>query len=478
MTEFGQISRFPGDGHPEDKPDKPLDGGNDKEDSKQVINPKGIHAEFLEMKAYYLKYEYREKDMTWGISMILICTLLIVICLVLNMTVFKFYRKKAKNDVVSLLYSLMSFADIMVAVGATLTVACLILYLALNLETKDRDFVYPSVEYLCYSSFFISSIAIRISIFLNAMLSIVRTIMIRDPFSEPNKRGICLALGLATFFWTMMTAGEVYTQKTINIELHWSAYVKEKRARFTEEDAKNRKQYLYMWYYIYTSAAGFYHIVEFFDNKLPWSIGLYDRTDKMGKIAAQDVIEQCALYGTFLIAFIVPCLIAIACLILKAIYLKKSNIDGTENNNKKVTNTIIMLTLVFVICNTINIVIISVAMFYPDWMESGSSEATAQEDLHRGETSKASRLETDDPTRGNRTALTTSTRMETNDEVIIRFYRTMFAVQQLLPLLNSAVSPMILIWRGSALKTFFQTMFCKRPQMSFSSRLSQRTVSQ
>ena len=90
------------------------------------------------MKAYYLKYEYREQDVIWGVSMILICILLIAICMSLNMHVFRFYRKKFKQDVVALLYSLLSLADILVATGSFVTVICLVLYLTLDLERNAR----------------------------------------------------------------------------------------------------------------------------------------------------------------------------------------------------------------------------------------------------------------------------------------------------------------------------------------------------
>ena len=245
--------------------------------------------------------------------MIILCILLIIICLSFNITVFKFYKKKTREDVVSLIYSLLSFTDISVAVGTSFTVICLIQYLALDMKEKEKGFVYSSVKYSCYISFFISSIAVRISIFLNAMLSVVRTIMIRDPFSQPSKVGIYMALIVMTVFWTLLTTGEVYTQEVINIEQHWSDYEHDLQseinlAESAEEDAKNRKQYLYL----------------------------------------------AALYGTFFIAFVGPCIVSIVCLIIviQAAYLRKPSVAGSENNNKKVTNTIMMLTVVFVITRT------------------------------------------------------------------------------------------------------------------------------
>ena len=393
-----------------------------KDEKVQGCDTKGINAQFLSMTAYYLKWEYKDRDMAWGISMILLCTLLIVICFFLNLTVFKFYRKKARDDVVSLIYSFLSFADILVAVGASITVICLIQYLALDMEEKGRDFVYPSVEYFSYISFFISSIAVRISIFLNAMLSIVRTIMIRDPFSQPSKVGICTAVGLMTFLWLFLTVGEIYTIDFIGIEYHWTRYTNSTPCDPPKEDSENRKQYLYLWYFIYTSATGYNFIMESLGDKLHWSAGLYSAGSADSK-SVQDICERTSLYGTFCVAFVVPCIVSIVCLIIQSAYLRKPSIGGSENNNnnKKVTNTIMMLTTVFVFCNAVNIIIISIAMFHKSWFMDEDSKGGV-----------------------------------TSDDDIINFYRSMFAVLQLLPLINSTLSPVVLIWRGSALKEYIK----------------------
>ena len=84
------------------------------------------------------------------------------------------------------------------------------------------------------------------------------------------------------------------------------------------------------------------------------------------------------------------------------------------------------------ICNALNIVIISIAMF-KDWFLGSSSNVLKN------------------PLTGSYVML--------DDGAIIRFYRTMFAVQQILPLLNSTLSPMILVWRGSALRQKIEEVY-------------------
>ena len=151
-------------------------------DDNATRNPgscgKGINAEFMNFNAYYMKYTYREDDIPWAASMIVLCLVLIITCFLLNGIVSNFFRKK-RAEVVSLIYFLLSLADILLSIGSCLTVACLILYINLDMELKEWDYVAPEMEYLCFVAFFISSIAIRLSIFLNVVLTVVRTIMIR-----------------------------------------------------------------------------------------------------------------------------------------------------------------------------------------------------------------------------------------------------------------------------------------------------------
>ena len=79
-----------------------------------------VKAEFMRFKATSLQYDYRDKDMGWGVSMVVLCLPLIALCLVLNALVFWYYKRKASSDIVALLYSLMSCTDMAVGVGAIL----------------------------------------------------------------------------------------------------------------------------------------------------------------------------------------------------------------------------------------------------------------------------------------------------------------------------------------------------------------------
>ena len=69
----------------------------------------GVNAEFLSVVAIFQKYSYREDDLVWGWGMVVLCILLVIVCFVLNGVVLKFYFKK-REDVVCLIYSLLSLA--------------------------------------------------------------------------------------------------------------------------------------------------------------------------------------------------------------------------------------------------------------------------------------------------------------------------------------------------------------------------------
>ena len=94
-------------------------------------------------------------------------------------------------------------------------------------------------------------------------------------------------------------------------------------------------------------------------------------------------------------------------------------ISGVPNSNKEVTVTIILLTVVFVFCNTVTITFAMVCA-YTDVIAVHEIE---DEDV-----------------------------VIKDDATIKSLYRLLFFFQQVLPLLNSTLNPVILIWRGAALR--------------------------
>ena len=376
----------------------------------------GFNIEFMDVVAYSLSYANRNSDLVWGVLVITISLVFIVCSITLNWFVFTFYLKKAGRDLVSMMYTLLSGCDIIVSLGGLLSVISLILYLSIDMEEEPRDKVYPAVSGFCISSFVISSISIRMSVALNALLSLVRTIMIKNPFAVIPKKGILILLSLIFIFWGLLIVGDVFALRDINIEIHWSKAFEardDNNVTYDESILSTPKQNLYFWYYIFNSLAGYYHIIEFLSTRLPWALNLWAPPSSKIQIA-----ELYLPYVMFVLAYFIATVVSLVCLVVQAVHLKKSQFSNEKN--KEVTITIVLLTIAFVICNIASIIYITIEVetFEHNYDENG------------------------DPIASKDTAK------------IQEFYRGMFVFQQMVPLLNSALSPMILIWRGSRLKDY------------------------
>ena len=186
-------------------PDSGKVQSGDVHSGKQILGS-GVNAEFVDFVAFYLKYTYRELDLPWIVPIIVICSGMVMLCITLNSFVFSFYWKKVK-EVVPMIYTVLSLTDMGVSIGHLLNLICLGLYLSLDMEYKDRGYVYPQMKYSTYIAFFVSGIAIRTSVFLNVILTVVRTITIYNPFRSINRSAIKISLGIFLVFWLVLSYG-------------------------------------------------------------------------------------------------------------------------------------------------------------------------------------------------------------------------------------------------------------------------------
>ena len=366
----------------------------------------GIHAEFMEFYAYYMKYTYRLADQSWGISMVVVMIFLIIFCFLMNGLVFCFYKRKSKK-IVAFIYAVLSFTDMAVAFGSCFTVSTIILYLSIDLSNRQMNYVYQPLAILCHVSFFVSAFPTRMSIILNTILTVVRTIMILNPFREIHRMVVYISLGVVAAFWMFLINGELYTMEGM-INTQWDNFIGHSKAQ-TEESSMNRKQNLYMWYLIFTSLAGNHHMIHILGATLPSSVSLHGED-------VEELAEKVCGYFMFTITFIIPSFVATACLVVQAVALRKSSIGRVKNRNGVVTITIIMLTVLLLVCNSTTVIFCTIA---------GYTSVFAKKGL---------------PVK--------------DDQEIMTFYRLMFVFQQVLPLINSTLSPVILIWRGADLKDY------------------------
>ena len=394
---------------------------------------KGMHAEFMEFYAYYLKYTYRSEDLPWGILMIVLFFFMIILCTLMNGMVYTFYKTRV-NEIVAFIYTILSFTDITVAFGSCMTAATLILYLTIDLSLTEMSYVNKYLQIMCYLTFFVSAITIRMSILLSTILTLVRTIMICNPFKVFKKQPINITILVVATLWVLVITGEVYVTEEL-IKKEWATFLQSSKL-LTEEDFMNRKQNLYMWYYILTSLAGNYHAIHFLGDTLPYSVGLHGASvEDSGHI--EDAAEKICGYFMFSVTFVIPSIIVIICLVIQACALQKSALKGVTNRNRDVTYTIILLAIIFLICNSATVIFCSIAAYTSVF----AIEGTAVKD----------------------------------DKEIMTFYRLTFIFQQMLPLVNSTLNPMILIWRGQALKRFARMMRIRVKQVLFTKTVTLRS---
>lgn len=369
----------------------------------------GLKLEFMSFYGFSIGYDFRSRDLTFGILMICIFLVFITIGCFLNGVVVMFYKSKSKDDTVSLVYTMLACADIAVSIGSTITMITLILYLSIDMKEMSPNHVIWSMTSLAYASFVVSGFSIRISIILNVILSVIRTVMISNPFRQIQRKVVIAVLVALCVIWILLICTDVSRIRSNVIDKHWDkVFDKSNNLKAGVGDVtpgllhKARKQYMFLWSLVYTATPGQTILLEILAGK-----GM--------SYSWRETAEIVIPFTLFTITFIIPTIIAITCLVLQYTYLRRSRIttNSPSASTSEVTTTIVLLTTLFVVSNTITIIYTSV------------------------------------------TAV--KVRCELEDE-LMGFYRGMFVADHLVPLLNSAFSPMILIWRGRAIRIMLKRM--------------------
>ena len=158
----------------------------------------------------------------------------------------------------------------------------------------------------------------RVSVFVNLLLSVARTIKIRNPFSHVNMRAALISVAIYTVIWLIVTI---------------------------------------------------YDLVETLGTKKSEKLGQYYEEMKLGATIAgilytnydepNEATGDTSYYGAsllfilMLIPFIIPSLISLICLILLSCSLRRAPpSEGSAVRQKHVTVTVTWLTLVFVVCTS------------------------------------------------------------------------------------------------------------------------------
>ena len=220
--------------------------------------------------------------------------------IILNIFVINFYRKN-ELTVVPLLYTFIASADILSALAAVHQFTALFLYLHNTLGKKglnDNAVVFYSVLQISY----------RCSVFFNLVLAVSRTVMIIRPFHRIRKFSVTLPCMLYPGPWIFLCGMNIH-----NSYGHYRTYYDDIRSK------------------IFVIGHGFADSINLDSLSEPWLIltGLIEMT-----------------------AFIVPVIVIIVTCIIQVITLQRSSQFPTSSNQRHVTITVLLMSTLFVICNS------------------------------------------------------------------------------------------------------------------------------
>ena len=290
------------------------------------------------------------------------CILLSLMTITLNIFVIKFYWKN-KLTVVPLLYTLIATADMACSAG--------IIYqsIVVSLFTdrfEDRYISTSTVDKNAAIFYTLIQISYRCSVFYNLVLAVSRTVMILRPFHVINLKMIKLACFLYTLPWILLCGMKI---QVYNYD------------------------YTMMMISKVVILKGF---SQFSDQSF----------DEIGAIIASlgDII-----------AFVIPVIIVLITCIVQMVSIRRSHQFPTSSNQRHVTITVLLMSTLFVVCNSAFSVYICIIagvagrVYIYMWIKFGSKE----------------------------------------QKIMI----AVFSV--LLPILNAALNPVIIIYRSSGMRRKF-----------------------
>ena len=229
------------------------------------------------------------------------CVLLSIITIILNIFVINFYRKN-KLTLVPLLYTMISGADILTAVG--------IIHqsIAISLFTRDviSEVTLNHNTVVCYT---LIQISYRSSVFYNLVLAFSRTVMILSPFHQIKIKIVIVACVLYVVPWMFLAGNDVH--KFYILDHNFSSDM----------------------YTLY--------------------IGMGPSLPQTLRISYADR-SSCyiILIALMVIAFLIPVVLIIVTCIVQVISLNRSRQVPASSNQRHVTITVILMSTLFVVCNS------------------------------------------------------------------------------------------------------------------------------
>ena len=231
------------------------------------------------------------------------CIILSIITIVLNIFVINFYRKK-KTSLVPLLYSMIAGADILTGLGVihqSISISLFTRYI-ISESTLDSNTV------VCYT---LTQLSYRSSVFYNLVLAVSRTVMILRPFHRINTKTVLLVCVLYVIPWIVIAGIDIHEFQVVDGTFTRASYFDWvlMGAGMTRMIDRHGVQHSIWWWY-----------------GIPFII--------------------------LLLPFVIPVIIIIITCIIQVVSLNKPSQFQASSNQRHVTITIILLSTLFVICNS------------------------------------------------------------------------------------------------------------------------------
>ena len=251
--------------------------------------------------------------------------------MLLNYFIIKFYKSRWKETVPHI-YILLSSCDLIVGISALLNASTIVCYLATIEYNQTQSHVSTLLQISAILTYLISSIAIRVSAFINIVLAVARTINIISPFIQLKTSGMNISTIIYTLIWIGITSCDIPT-------IH---------ARITSKNY-SCENCLYMWHFIFSPLSGYWWVVK--SPLIP---------DSMHQAS-----EVFLAYIFFIVPFALPVFISVICMVIQSYYLlRKSDISDRHTSliHRQVTKTITLTTSLFFFCYSTT-AIVSISKF-------------------------------------------------------------------------------------------------------------------
>lgn len=231
-------------------------------------------------------------------------------CVILNVLILYRYSKQLKK-IVPILYFMNANVDIFIGVGVALQSVIFIPQIAADNEISG---------YLAAVSYMIVGVSIRVSTFVNLLLCIIRAINIISPFRYISRTSVVSATVCYTSLWVGLAC--------------WDEY----------------------WFHsgIGLTSGGLYVIKSLV---LKPEVGFAAISTALGGSSSN--LQNVLLL--FVPAYLVPVVILVGSTSLQVIKLRQTSKVGTQipgtSSKKRASVTILILSLIFLICNSASIII-------------------------------------------------------------------------------------------------------------------------